>query len=116
MEKEKSTDEVDNEGSQNVWGKIKYFFSLMTIEPMMIVQVRVCFLYFKYKVYFTLMFKGIATNIVMVPQEQMLLYKICTEEKFNLTSDFCSDIEAYTNTTSYDDVRSLINTTFKVNK
>ena len=54
MEKEKSTDEVDNEGSQNVWGKIKYFFSLMTIEPMMIVQVRVCFLYFKYKVYFTL--------------------------------------------------------------
>ena len=35
-----------------------YAMSFMTIEPMMVLQ-------------------GIASNIVMVPEDQMVLYKIC---------------------------------------
>ena len=55
--------QLDEKGSSKDKGggilhKIKYAVSLMTIEPMMIVQ-------------------GIATNISMVPTDQMVLYKIC---------------------------------------
>ena len=46
--------------------------------------------------------QGVATGIVLVPQDQMLLYKICREEKFNLSQEFCSHIEEFTNTSSYD--------------
>ena len=38
--------------------KLKYILSILTIEPMMI-------------------FQGIASNITFVPQDQMVLYKIC---------------------------------------
>ena len=49
--------------------KIKYVLSILTIEPMMIVQ-------------------GIATNISIVPSDQMVLYKICRGEKLFLDQDF----------------------------
>ena len=57
-----SSDEKSSSSSKDNGGgilhKIKYAVSLMTIEPMMIVQ-------------------GIATNISTVPTDQMVLYKIC---------------------------------------
>ena len=50
------TSSKDNGGG--ILHKIKYVLSIMTIEPMMIVQ-------------------GIATNISIVPSDQMVLFKIC---------------------------------------
>ena len=81
----------------------------MTIEPMMVLQ-------------------GIASNIVTVPEDQMVLYKICrgifsvihisipynyvlcifTEEQFDLPVEFCENIEDYRNTTDYDDVENEV--------
>jgi len=63
--------------------------TLMTIEPMMIMQ-------------------GIGMNISRFPEDQMILYKICKEPQFNLTDDFCKNIEANTNTTSYDEVEAEV--------
>lgn len=42
----------------NIFTKFKYALSILTIEPMMVIQ-------------------GIASNIVRVPEDQMVLYKIC---------------------------------------
>ena len=61
----------------------------MTIEPMMLIQ-------------------GMASFIGMYPQDQMLLYKICREDKFNLTVDFCSNIENHTGTAAYDAVEKEV--------
>ena len=49
--------------------KIKYVLSILTIEPMMIVQ-------------------GIATNISIVPSDQMVLYKICRGDRIVLIKIF----------------------------
>ena len=50
-------DEEDS-NTKNVVQKFLFALSFMTIEPMMVLQ-------------------GIASNIVMVPEDQMVLYKIC---------------------------------------
>ena len=44
--------------SPSLWERARYVFSLMTIEPMVMIQ-------------------GIAQYIIEVPQSQMLLYKTC---------------------------------------
>ena len=69
--------------------KLTYILRLMTIEPMMLIQ-------------------GMASFIGMYPQDQMLLYKICREDKFNLTVDFCSNIENHTDTGAYDAVEKEV--------
>ena len=38
----------------------------------------------------------------------MLLYKICREDRFNLTVEFCSNIENYTETAAYDAVEKEV--------
>ena len=55
--KEKEVKDEDTSRS-NIFKKFMYALSFMTIEPMMVLQ-------------------GIASNIVMVPEDQMVLYKIC---------------------------------------
>ena len=55
--KEKELKDEDTSRS-NIFKKFMYALSFMTIEPMMVLQ-------------------GIASNIVMVPEDQMVLYKIC---------------------------------------
>ena len=47
-----------NTNRTNIVNKLLFALSVMTIEPMMVLQ-------------------GIASNIVMVPEDQMILYKIC---------------------------------------
>ena len=47
-----------NTNRTNIVNKLLFALSVMTIEPMMVLQ-------------------GIASNIVMVPEDQMVLYKIC---------------------------------------
>ena len=58
--KDKKEKEVGDEDTTkaNIFKKFMYALSFMTIEPMMVLQ-------------------GIASNIVMVPEDQMVLYKIC---------------------------------------
>ena len=92
--KEPETKAYDNSqnagnGEKTLFQRFRMLLSLMTIEPMMVVQ-------------------GIASNISMFPQDQMILYKICKEPQFNLTDDFCNNIEENTNTTSYDDVEAEV--------
>jgi len=82
-------EEKDQQTQKSWWQKFRYFLGIMTIEPMMIVQ-------------------GIASNIVAVPQDQMILYKVCREKQFNLTQDFCANIEDYRNTTAYHDVEQEV--------
>ena len=55
--KEKEVKDEDT-SSSSIFKKFMYALSFMTIEPMMVLQ-------------------GIASNIVMVPEDQMVLYKIC---------------------------------------
>ena len=69
--------------------KLSHVLRLTTIEPMMLIQ-------------------GLAAFIGMYPQDQMLLYKICREDKFNLTVDFCSNIENHTDTGAYDAVEKEV--------
>ena len=75
--------------------------SLMTIEPMMFVQ-------------------GVAMGISQIATDQMLVYKICrglicrfykdfimiqpSEEKYNLSIEFCSNFEDHTDDPIYSDV------------
>ena len=51
-------DEENTSIKTNIVNKFLFAMSVMTIEPMMVLQ-------------------GIASNIVMVPEDQMVLYKIC---------------------------------------
>ena len=58
--------------------RLRYAVSLMTIEPMMLLQ-------------------GVTEHMVDTPKKQMLLYKICKEPQFNTTDDFCAKIEEIKN-------------------
>jgi len=78
-----------NGEKKTLFQRFRFLLSLMTIEPMMVVQ-------------------GIASNIVTYPQDQMILYKICKEPQFDLSDGFCNNIEEHTNTTSYDDVEAEV--------
>ena len=84
-----NTEEEKSWSSLSWSQKLSYVLGLMTIEPMMLVQ-------------------GMAAFIGMYPQDQMLLYKICREDKFNLTADFCSNIENHTDTADYDAVEKEV--------
>ena len=66
--------------------RFRVLLSLMTIEPMMVMQ-------------------GIASSIVTYPTDQMILYKICRETE---SDEFCANIEEYTNTTNYDMVEEKV--------
>ena len=56
--KEKELKDEEETNTKNIVQRFLFALSFMTIEPMMILQ-------------------GIASNIVMVPEDQMVLYKIC---------------------------------------
>ena len=90
-------------------GKLVYFLGIMTIEPMMFVQ-------------------GLASGISGIATEQMVLYKICRgksikprpvlkfktmivnvlEEKYNLTQEYCANIELHTDDPIYSDVEKEV--------
>ena len=70
--------------------KLLQFISIMTIEPMMFLQ-------------------ALAYKMIVVSENQMLLYKICREEHFNLTSEYCSSFEDHSNETSYKEVEKEAN-------
>eukprot|EP00090_Calanus_glacialis_P013647 TRINITY_DN22303_c0_g1_i1.p1 TRINITY_DN22303_c0_g1~~TRINITY_DN22303_c0_g1_i1.p1 ORF type:complete len:512 (+),score=57.94 TRINITY_DN22303_c0_g1_i1:1-1536(+) len=67
--------------------RIVQILTSITIEPMTILS-------------------SLSGNIVAIPQDQMLLYKTCIQPKYNLSDEFCSNIEEYTNTSSYSDVEA----------
>ena len=69
--------------------KILHVLSIMTIEPMMFLQ-------------------AVAWKMIVVSENQMLLYKICREERFNLTAEYCSSFEDHTNETSYKEVEEEV--------
>lgn len=69
--------------------KFLHFVSIMTIEPMMFLQ-------------------ALAWKMIIVSENQMLLYKICREEHFNLTSEYCSSFEDHSNETSYKEVEKEV--------
>ena len=69
--------------------KLLHFLSIMTIEPMMFLQ-------------------ALAWKMIVVSENQMLLYKICREEQFNLTAEYCSSFEDHSNETSYKEVEKEV--------
>ena len=69
--------------------KLLHFLSIMTIEPMMFLQ-------------------ALAWKMIVVSENQMLLYKICREEQFNLTAEYCSGFEDHSNETSYKEVEKEV--------
>ena len=69
--------------------KILHFKSIMSIEPMMFIQ-------------------ALAWKMIVVSENQMLLYKICREERFNLTAEYCSNFEDHTNETSFKEVEKEV--------
>ena len=69
--------------------KISHVLSIMTIEPMMFLQ-------------------AVAWKMIVVSENQMLLYKICREERFNLTAEYCASFEDHTNETSYKEVEEEV--------
>ena len=46
--------------------------------------------------------------MIVVSENQMLLYKICREEQFNLTAEYCSSFEDHSNETSYKEVEKEV--------
>ena len=69
--------------------KILHFKSIISIEPMMFIQ-------------------ALAWKMIVVSENQMLLYKICREERFNLTAEYCSSFEDHTNETSFKEVEKEV--------
>ena len=69
--------------------KLLHFLSIMTIEPMMFLQ-------------------ALAWKMIVVSENQMLLYKICREEQFNMTAEYCSSFEDHSNETSYKEVEKEV--------
>ena len=100
---EKSEDD-QMERKKSFSKKLSYFLDVMTIEPMMFLQ-------------------GLGWCITSISQSQMLLYKTCRgecvnqvcffyfaflEEKFNLTAEFCADIESHTIEPIYTEVEKEV--------
>ena len=79
-------DQDDDSEHKTVFQRFRMLLSLMTIEPMMIVQ-------------------GVGMNIAQYPTDQMILYKTCRETE---EADFCANIEKYTNTTQFKNVEDKV--------
>ena len=101
---EKSDRDDHIERKKSLSEKLSHFLAVMTIEPMMFLQ-------------------GLGWCITSISQSQMLLYKTCRgecvkplcflyktflEEKFNLTAEFCADIESHTNESIYTEVEKEV--------
>ena len=80
--------ECDNK-VETMKAKLLHFISIMTIEPMMFLQ-------------------ALAWKMIVVSENQMLLYKICREEHFNLTAEYCSSFEDHVNEASYKEVEKEV--------
>ncbi|XP_023322692.1 uncharacterized protein LOC111697052 isoform X2 [Eurytemora carolleeae] len=77
------------EESLGMMKRIRRAYSLMTIEPLMLLL-------------------GVASNMINVPQEQMLLYKICSESQFNVTDEYCRHFEEHKNESTYNEIESEV--------
>ena len=90
-------------GKVSLVHRLKYALTLVTIEPMVLVQ-------------------GVADYIAEVPEAQMVLYKTCrgrqrtvwtnhgafhcSEGQFNTTAEFCANIEAHQDSAVYGEIEA----------
>ena len=58
-------------------GKLVYLMGIMTIEPMMFVQVRIMIMMMIIRMIMIIMTQGLAGGISGIATDQMILYKIC---------------------------------------
>jgi len=87
LKEEVRKDKKDEKQKKNTDSKFVNFMKGITIEPMTVLI-------------------SLHSNLVHIPQDQMLLYKTCMEDKYNVSDDFCTNIEEHTNTTQYSDIEA----------
>lgn len=68
-----------------MWERLKSVVSQITIEPMLFLG-------------------ALSMILTLVPQNQLILYKTCLEPEFELSDDFCQNINQNANTTEYQDL------------
>ncbi|XP_059091356.1 proton-coupled folate transporter-like [Tigriopus californicus] len=68
-----------------MWGRLKGVLVQITIEPMLFLG-------------------AFSTILTLVPQNQLILYKTCLVPEFELSEEFCQQINQNANTTEYQDL------------